>query len=189
MEENKNTESEITNVDNTEELSGEELKAKAEALEAENKELKSQKESEEYKNNQLIRFQKAQEKNQALKSDIKPVAQEKPKENIAVEDLVYLEVNGISKDSEEAKILAKYKQAGLITDYKTGASSVAIKAELDAIKASSNAETVIDENSGDESYVRTSKEIYEAYKSSGKGPEDPKARKIVANKNLENMGF
>jgi len=174
------------------EKTAEELKAEAEALEAEVKELKELKElkekgqADEYKNNQLIRLEKARAKKEALLE-----TREDPKsDTVDTRDLITLAKLDIAEDSEKAKILAKYKTAGLINSYSEGLNNVAIKAEFQALDEVNTAKTVIDENNkNSEGYLKTTKEIVNGYRTSGEVPEDPKARDIIAEDNLKKMGL
>lgn len=168
------------------EKTAEELKAEAEALEAEIKELKEKGQADEYKNNQLIRLEKARAKKEALletKEDTKS-------DTVDTRDLITLAKLDIAEDSEKAKILAKYKTAGLINSYSEGLNNVAIKAEFQALDEVNTAKTVIDENNkNSEGYLKTTKEIVNGYRTSGEVPEDPKARDIIAEDNLKKMGL
>lgn len=168
------------------EKTAEELKAEAEALEAEIKELKEKGQSDEYKNNQMIRLEKARAKKEALletKEDAKS-------DTVDTRDLITLAKLDIAEDSEKAKILAKYKTAGLINSYSEGLNNIAIKAEFQALDEVNTAKTVIDENNkNSEGYLKTTKEIVNGYRTSGEVPEDPKARDIIAEDNLKKMGL
>lgn len=168
------------------EKTAEELKAEAEALEAEIKELKEKGQADEYKNNQLIRLEKARAKKEALletKEDTKS-------DTVDTRDLITLAKLDIAEDSEKAKILAKYKTAGLINSYTEGLNNIAIKAEFQALDEVNTAKTVIDENNkNSEGYLKTTKEIVNGYRTSGEVPEDPKARDIIAEDNLKKMGL
>jgi len=168
------------------EKTAEELKAEAEALEAEVKELKEKGQADEYKNNQLIRLEKARAKKEALletKEDTKS-------DTVDTRDLITLAKLDIPEDSEKAKILAKYKTAGLINSYTEGLNNIAIKAEFQALDEENTAKTVIDENNkNSEGYLKTTKEIVDGYRTSGEVPEDPKARDIIAEDNLKKMGI
>ena len=168
------------------EKTAEELKAEAEALEAEIKELKEKGQGDEYKNNQLIRLEKARAKKEALLGT-KEV--DKKTDDVDTRDLIILAKNEISEDSEKAKILAKYKAGGLIKDYSDGLNHIAIKAEFEALDAKNNAKTVIDENDSDEVKVKTTKEVINSYRNSGEVPNDPKLQKAIAEDNLKTMGI
>lgn len=168
------------------EKTAEELKAEAEALEAELKELKEKGQGDEYKNNQLIRLEKARAKKEAL---LEATKGDKKSEDVDTRDLIILAKNDLSEDSEKAKILAKYKAGGLINDYSEGLNHIAIKAEFEALDAKNNAKTVIDENDTDEVKVKTTKEIINNYRNSGEVPNDPKLQKAIADDNLKSMGI
>lgn len=184
--ENDNIEEEIVDVELDEDNSIDEIKAEAEALEAQIKELKKSKENDELKFNYTRRLEKAKQKLQDLKSDA-PLGQPHKKE-ADVRDLITLAKQDIPENSEEAQILEKYKKAGLINDYASGLENVAIKAEFEALKAKRNAESIIDE-SDTENYLKSKKETIAEYKKSGNIPNDPKIQKDIALSNLEEMGF
>lgn len=165
----------------------EELKAEAEALEAEIKELKEKGQSDEYKKNQLIRLEKARAKKEAL---LETTKEDKKSDEVDTRDLITLAKLDIPEDSEKAKILAKYKSAGLINNFAEGLNNIAVKAEFEALDAENTAKTVIDENNkNSEGYMKTSKEIVNSYRVSGEVPNDPKAQGIVAEDNLKRMGL
>lgn len=169
------------------EKTAEELKAEAEALEAEVKELKEKGQTDEYKTNQLIRLEKARAKKEALLEATKEV---KKSDEVDTRDLITLAKLDIQEDSEKAKILAKYKNAGLINSYSEGLNNIAIKAEFEALDAENTAKTVIDENNkNSEGYIKTSKEIVNGYRTSGEVPADPKAQEIIAEDSLKRMGL
>lgn len=168
------------------EKTAEELKAEAEALEAELKELKEKGQTEEYKNNQLIRLEKARAKKEALLESLKD---DKKSGEVDTRDLITLAKLDIPEDSEKAKILAKYKTAGLINSYSDGLNNVAIKAEFDALDAKNNAKTVIDENDTDDVKIKTTKEIINSYRVKGEVPKDAKLQKAIAEDNLKQMGI
>lgn len=168
------------------EKTAEELKAEAEALEAEVKELKEKGQVDEYKNNQLIRLEKARAKKEALLE----TREDTKSDTVDTRDLITLAKLDIAEDSEKAKILAKYKTAGLINSYSEGLNNIAIKAEFQALDEVNTAKTVIDENNkNSEGYLKTTKEIVNGYRTSGEVPEDPKARDIIAEDNLKKMGL
>lgn len=187
-------ETEVEEVETTEkpieEMSAEEIKAKAEEIENEIKELKKSKEGDDYKQNQLIRLTKAQEKLKNLKETV-PVVEEKPVQDVLdTDDLVTLRLNNISKDSEKAEILARYKKAGIIDNYESGLSHVAVVAEFEALDAKEAAQTVIDENDkNSEGYLKSTREIISSYKTTGEVPEDPKAQEVIVEDNLKQMGL
>ena len=169
------------------EKTAEELKAEAEALEAVVKELKEKGQNDEYKTNQLIRLEKARAKKEALLEATKEV---KKSDEVDTRDLITLAKLDIQEDSDKAKILAKYKNAGLINSYSEGLNNIAIKAEFETLDAENTAKTVIDENNkNSEGYLKTTKEIVNGYRTSGEVPEDPKARDIIAEDNLKKMGL
>ena len=166
-----------------------ELKAEAEAAEAAYKAAKGGVSEEELKANYLRRKEKAEEKLTRFKEG--DVDEPKPRKthDMAVEDLVTLEVRGIDKDSAEAKVLKRYVEAGLIGNYKEGLNHVAVKAELEALGATNNAKTVIDENDTEEVQLKSKKEIVSSYRTSGEVPTDKKAQEAIAKSNLAEMGL
>lgn len=164
------------------EISSEELKAQAEALEAENKQLKEKnvnKEAELIANYER-RLEKAKEQNARLKETIK--------ENIDIRDLVTLGVKGISEDSDEAKILKKYKDGGIISSYEAGLNHPGVSAEIEALKAEKTAKTIIDENDK-EAQAKTSREVIDQYRATGQVPDDKKSQNEIAMDNLKQMGL
>lgn len=170
----------------------EELKAEAEAAEVAYKNAKGGISEDELKANMIRRRDKANErltkiKNGDVDDDDKPNNSRKPE--IAVEDLVTLEVKGIDKNSEQAKILKRYVDAGIVKTYKEGLTHVAVKAELDALNADKDAKTVIDENDTPENQLKTKKEVIAGYKASGEVPKDPKLVKAIAEENLKDMSL
>lgn len=164
-----------------EDKTAEELAAEAEAIEAELKN-KGKQTPEQIRENQLKRLQKAREKREALNNE-----NHDDKSKIAVEDLVTLEVQGIDKNSEKAKILKRYVDAGIVSNYKEALNHVGVKAELEVLNASTNAKTVVDENDTEENQVKTKKEVIASYRASGEVPEDPELRKALAEDNLSKM--
>jgi len=166
----------------------EEIEAKAKALESEIRELKKLKEVDELRFNQTRRLEKAKEKLDELRQPQKPFENRHDKQNVDVRDLITLGKIDLAEDSEEAKILEKYKNAGIITDYKSGLDNVAIKAEFEAIQAKNNASIIIDENDAD-GYIKSKKEIISQYRKSGEVPADPKIQKDIALDNLKEMGL
>lgn len=171
-----------------EEKTAEELKAEAEELERQLKERKEGASEEEIRANMLRRKQKAAEKLDRLNKG-EGDEPTKQKGEIATRDLITLGQNGIEENSEQAKVLQKYVDAGIIKSYKEGFTHVGVKAELDAIKAKSTTKTVIDENDTDEVKLNTRKEIIANYEASGEVPTDPAAQKEIAKNNLKKMGL
>ena len=181
-------EKELAEVETEETQTVEEIEAEAKALEGEIRELKKLKEVDELRFNQTRRLEKAKEKLDELRQPQKPFENRQDKQNVDVRDLITLGKIDLSEDSEEAKILEKYKNAGIITDYKSGLENVAIKAEFEAIKAKNNASIIIDENDTD-GYIKSKKEIISQYRKSGEVPADPKIQKDIALDNLKEMGL
>ena len=181
-------EKESAEVETEETQTVEEIEAEAKALEGEIRELKKLKEVDELRFNQTRRLEKAKEKLGELRQPQKTFENRQDKQNVDVRDLITLGKIDLAEDSEEAKILEKYKNAGIITDYKSGLENVAIKAEFEAIKAKNNASIIIDENDTD-GYIKSKKEIISQYRKSGEVPADPKIQKDIALDNLKEMGL
>jgi hypothetical protein len=164
-----------------EEKTAEELAAEAEAIEAEIKAGKKQT-PDEIKANQLQRLKNAREKREAMTNGV----QTDKSSEFAVEDLVTLEVKGIDKNSDEAKLLKRYVDAGIVKTFKEAYNHVGVKAELEALAASKNAATVIDENDT-EAVLKTKKEAIAQARASGEVPEDPEMRKALVEDNISRM--
>lgn len=164
----------------------EEIEAEAKVLESEIRELKKLKEVDELRFNQTRRLEKAKEKLEELRQ---PKTEDRqPRIQVDVRDLITLGKIDLAEDSDEAEILAKYKKAGIISDYKSGLENVAIKAEFEAIKAKNNASIIVDENDTD-GYIKSKKEIISQYRKSGEVPADPNIQKDIALDNLKEMGL
>lgn len=160
----------------------EEIKAEAEALEAENKQLKERDASKELelKANYERRLEKAREQNTKLKEVIK--------DSIETKDLITLGVKGLSEESVEAKILKKYKEGGIITSYEAGLTHPGVVAEIAAINAEKNAKTIIDENDK-EAQAKTTREVIDQYRVTGIVPDDKASQEEIAKDNLKQMGL
>jgi len=171
------------------EKTAEELKAEAEKLEAENKTLKEGKKEEEIRANQERRLEKAKAKNESLKNGDDVEVKSPNTDEIAVDDLVTLRMKGISKDSDEAKLLKQYVDAGIISDYETGLDDSGVKAKIEEIKTSRGAKEVIDENDKADFDLNTKKDTIAKYEASGDVPEDKVQREALAKANLEKMGL
>lgn len=169
----------------------EELKAEAEAAEGEYKKNRDGggATEEEIRQNYIRRRDKAMGKAETIKNGEQSNTKPKNEETFDTRDLVTLATEKIAEDSEKAKILAKYKNGGIIKNVAEGLVHPGIKAEFDALDAKNNAKSVIDENDSAETKLKTTKEAVAAYKNSGEVPEDPKLRKAVADENLKEMGF
>jgi hypothetical protein len=164
-----------------------ELAAEAKALEEENKALKSQKSEEELIRNQERRLEKAKQENELLKGSQET---EVLKSNeVDTRDLITLSKNDIPEGSEKAKILQKYKDAKLISDFASGLDHVGIKAEFDALDAKNTAHTIIDENADQETQMMTTKEVIKRFQATGEIPKDPKLQDAIAKDNLKRMGL
>lgn len=171
-----------------------ELKAEAEAVEAEIKAIQDEKKDEELASNQARRLEKAKEKLAKIKADKgkidEEVEQPAPKnEEIETRDLITLGKHDIAEDSEKAKILNKYKKGGLIKNFAEGLTHPGVKAEFDALDAKGKAKSVINENDSDDVKLKTKQEVIANYKASGEVPKDPKLQKEIADSNLKEMGM
>jgi len=168
-----------------EKLSTEELKTKAEELEAELRIARKEREELELSTNYTRRIEKAEEKLASYREVPQPNTP--PQQDTDVRDLLALAKSDIAEDSEEAQILKRYKDGGIIKNYGEGINHAGIKAEFALLKEKNTAKTVVDENDTDE-YLKTTKEIIASYRASGTVPEDPKLRKAIADENLKEMG-
>lgn len=168
----------------------EELKAEAEAVEAEIKAIQEEKKDDELASNQARRLEKARAKLLKLKTEREEVDDgEPPVEDIKTRDLITLAKHDIAEDSEKAKILTKYKRGGLIKSYAEGLTHPGVQAEFNALDAKSKAKSVINENDSDDVKLKTEQEVINQYKASGEVPDDPKLRKKIAEANLKSMGL
>lgn len=163
-----------------------ELKAEAEAAEKLYKENRGGVKEDELRANMIRRRDKAIEKaaNLNRQNDIEVRAND-----IDTRDLITLGKADISEDSEQAKVLEKYKAGGIIKNYAEGLNHPAIRAEFDAISSKTKAQTVIGENDSDDVRLRTTKEVINSYKASGEIPDDPKLRNLIAENNLREMNI
>lgn len=182
------TEKELAEANEEEAKSVEEIEAEAKVLESEIKELKKLREVDELRFNQTRRLEKAREKLEELRQPQKTVERKQATQSVDVRDLITLGKLDLAEDSDKAKILEKYKTAGIISDYKSGIENVAIKAEFEAIEAKNNASIIVDENDTD-GYIKSQKEIIAQYRKSGEVPADPKIQKDIARDNLKEMGL
>lgn len=108
---------------------------------------------------------------------------------IATEDLVTLGVKNIDPESETAKVLQRYVEAGFVKNYKAAFDHPGVKAELEALEADKTAKTVIDENGSEDAKLATKKERIANYRASGEVPTDAKLQKEIADANLAEMGL
>src|SRR5690554_4160869 len=109
----------------------EEIKAKAEAIEAEIKTLKELRDQDELKSNQLRRLEKAEQKLAELRGE----EVEKPtKAELDVRDLLTLSKADIAEDSDKAQILKRYRDGGIISNYAEGLDHPGVKAEFDVLE-------------------------------------------------------
>lgn len=167
----------------------EELKAEAEALEAELKTAKGDQTEDEVKANMIRRKEKAAEKLAKLKNgEAEPITQpDKGKKDIDTRDLITLGKADIAEDSDQAKILERYKQGGIIKNYADGLNHPGIKAEFEALKSKNDAKTVVDENDSAGNQLKTKKEAIAGYRASGEVPADPALQKAIVEDNLAQM--
>lgn len=164
----------------------EELKAEAEAAEAEYKQKRGSESEEEIRQNQIRRRDRFKGKTADLEENGAP-KETKKSDDVETRDLITLGKADIAEDSDKAKILAKYKAGGIISNYAEGLDHPAIKAEFAELDSKSNAKAVIDENDSPEARLKTKKEVVDSYRKSGEVPEDPTLQKAIAEANLEEM--
>lgn len=165
-----------------------ELKAEAEAAEAKFKAARGTENEEELKANYIRRKEKAEEKLARLKEDDDEKTTQK-KGEISTRDLITLGKTDYAEDSDEAKVLQRYVEAGIVKNYAEGLTHVGVKAELEALKTSKTAKSVIDENDTEEVKLNTTKEVIANYESNGEIPTDPRMQKEIAKHNLQKMGL
>jgi len=161
----------------------EELKAEAEALEAELKIERQKREEVELSSNYQRRIEKAKEKLSAYRAP-EPTT---PNQDVDVRDIIALSKRDIAEDSGEAQILKRYKDGGIIKSYAEGFEHAGVKAEFALLNERKTAKTVVDENDSEE-YLKTTKEVIAEYRASGNVPDDPKLVKEIAKENLKAMG-
>jgi hypothetical protein len=169
-------------------MTTEEITAHAEKLEAQIKGGKKQS-PDQIRENQVRRALKAQErffnKDSNTDSDDDDAPQgEKP---VAQGDLLTLAKTGFELGSDKQKVLQWYVESGRVKTYAEALNHPAVKAELEAIDAESNAAAVIDENDPDDVKLRTKKEAIANARATGEVPEDPEIRKALVEDNLSNM--
>ena len=163
----------------------------AEAKEAEEK-LKAKKEEEGLSDEEKEAKKKADQikrRDKALSKLNDDGEESEASKKIATEDLVTLGVKEIDPESDTAKVLQRYKEAGFIKNYQEGLNHPGVKAELEAIKADKDAKSVIDENDSEDAKLATRKERVANYKASGEVPSDVEQQKEIADANLEEMGL
>ena len=165
----QNTET-TENTDDTQEQSYDEVKAAAEALEAENKTLKASAEEGDKLSNAQRRLEKATAKNEALKNPETTQSDE-----LSADDVYTLRDKGYALDSDEAKALLELKALPRNADKTLAqvAETPAGKAELEAIKADSEAKDIVDENADSEALLATKNEIKERFTKGDEVPQDP----------------
>lgn len=173
-----------------ESMSTEEITAHAEKLEAQVKDSKKQT-PDEIRKNQIIRAKKAQEKAFAKADDSntdpsKPA--DKKEGEVAQGDLLTLSrKTEFELGSDEQKVLQWYVDNGKVKNYAEALDHPAVKAELEAITAESDATAVIDENDSDEVKLRTKKEAIAQAKATGEIPDDPQLKEAIVEDNISNM--
>lgn len=174
------------NQDDLSALSVEELKAKAEALENENKSLRGDAKDEEIRQNMLRRIEKAQEKNIQLKSGNN--ARATTDDGFTASDIFTLAKADIDPESEKAKVLLRYISAGFAKSAKEALDHPGVKAELAAIGAAETARSVITTNDTQDTQFDRKATIIARYKSTGEvDVNDKEAIKIIAEDNLKQM--
>lgn len=172
-----------------ESMSTEEITAHAEKLEAQVKETKKQT-PDEIRENQIKRAKKAQEKAFANRdnSNTDSSNSSEKKNEVAQADLLTLSrKTEFDLGSDQQKVLQWYVENGKVKNYAEALDHPAVKAELEAINAESNATAVIDENDSDEVKLRTKKEAIANAKATGEIPDDPEIQKAIVDDNLSNM--
>jgi len=168
-----------------EEITVDDVKAYSEELEAQNKTSLDEK-AEQILNDRLGKIDKLRAK--AQKTVEEPKKEEAPKlSETDVDDLITLREQGFDKDSEEAKILAQYKEAGLIEDYKSGLNDPGVKAKLDAIKAEREAAAEADKNADEDAILQTKQTILNEYQEKGEEPTDEYSKQVIVEKELEQI--
>lgn len=174
------------NTDVNTDKSVEDIKAEAEKLEAENKTLGENAKTEEIKSDQLKRLENAKKRNEALKGNtdeevVEVKTDTKATDELSADDTYTLREKGFAKDSDEAKVLKKYKDAGIITDYQTGLETPGLKAEIEAFTAERTAAKVLNENGDEDVDLNTRKDIKAKHESNnGEVPTDPGQQKDLA---------
>lgn len=173
-----------------ESMSTEEITEHAEKLEAQVKDSKKQT-PDEIRENQIKRAKKAQEKAFADRdnsnTDPSDPADKKSGE-VAQGDLLTLSrKTEFELGSDEQKTLQWYVDNGKVKNYAEALDHPAVKAELEALTAESNATAVIDENDSDDVKLRTKKEAVANAKATGEVPDDPELQKAIVDDSLNNM--
>jgi hypothetical protein len=173
-----------------ESMTTDEITAHAEKLEAQVKGSKKQTDDQ-IRQNQIIRAKKAQEKafanSENSNTDPSQPADKKDGE-VAQGDLLTLSrKTEFELGSDEQKTLQWYVENGKVKNYAEALEHPAVKAELEALQADSNATAVIDENDSDEVKLQTKKEAIANARASGEIPEDPELQKAIVDDNLSNM--
>lgn len=130
---------------------------------------------------QTKRKQIAQDKIDAIKNSKGDVPE------ISIDDRDAMLLEGIKPNSDKAKILLSYVNAGKCANIDEALKHVGAKAEIEALEAVDNAKHVIDENDTEEVQLKTKKEAVAAYKKSGEFPDDPEMRKAITESNLADM--
>lgn len=173
------------------------IKAEAEALEAEIKALEGDdkgnddgaagegdKEAE-LVNNYSIRKQKAEERLEAIRA-AKGATQA---QQLSASDIQTLTRHDIDVESEEAKVLQSYVDAGKVSNLKEALTHPGAKAEVAALQEARTTASVIDGNDNDDVTLNTQKEIANRYEAAGEVPDNPTEQAKLAEDNLARMGL
>jgi len=170
-----------------ESMSTEEITAYAEKLEGQVKEGKKQT-PDEIRENQIKRAKKVQERMFSKDSNSNTDSSTSNKNEVSQGDLLTLSrKTEFELGSNEQQVLQWYVDNGRVKSYAEALDHPAVKAELEALLADSNAAAVIDENDPDDVKLRTKKEAIANARASGEVPEDPEIQKALVADNLGNM--
>lgn len=170
--------------------SPDEIRAEAEALEAENKQIKKDREAKNYEG----RLEKARRENEELKLESQSNNTEsetkKTSPEFTTRDLIALDKVGYEEDSDEAKLIQSYISGGLVTSVTEALNHRGVKAELEDILTERTAAATIDENDTEEGIAQSKQEIINQYETSGRvpminGEPDPKAIEVIAAHNRQ----
>lgn len=169
-------------------MTTEEITEHAEKFEAQVKARKQQT-PDQIRDNQIIRLKKAQERTfESNDPNTVPKDQVKPAEKqVSQADILTLAKTDIELGSKEQQTLQWYVENGKVKSYAEALNHPAVKAELEAIKAESDATAVINENDPDDVKLRTKKEAVANARATGEIPEDPEIRKALVDDNLSRM--
>lgn len=169
-------------------MTTEEITAHAEKLEAQIKNGNKQT-PDQIRENQMRRAMKAQEKLFANNNQPNNAPNKNGEGNkeVAQADLLTLAKTDFDLGSDQQKVLQWYVETGKVASYKEALEHPAVKAELEALNAESNAAAVINENDSDDVKLRTKKEAIAHAKATGEIPDDPELKKAIVEDNLRNM--